>query len=410
MKSRSGFVQKIAVGVVCIVIFSYTVYHIAGIFGEDISTFAAGVTTESTTLSYNGYMFRDEQVLTASNTGVVDYKVADGTKVSEGQSVATAYEKGKSKQARIADLDRQIRVLEESLDSFTDSSDIVSVRDKNADTYDAIIKLLSAGETGGLSYQAEKLLVGMNLASEISGGGEGGVSDTLEALYAEREEIFSKNGYGEDCEAPANGYFFSGADGCEEYFTVDALESLTLESFLELVTEAENAETPEGAYGRLTDNSEWGMVLPIPVADRKHFTAGSTYSALFSENNQTSMPLYLERIVEEEDGEIVLLVFSCDRQPENFAFNRCQSVSLTLSTVSGIYIPKSVVVKEESAKGVYILRGSVVYFRYIEVIYEGSDYYLVSQNSEHTDTRTYIRANDMIILNGTNMFDGRVLD
>ena len=407
MKSRSGFIQKIAVGIVCIVVFTYTVYHIAGIFREDISTFAAGVTTESKTLSYNGYTFRDELVLTASNSGVVDYKVADGTKISEGQSLAVAYDKNRSRQNTISELDRQIRVLTESLET-TDTADIVVLKDRNNDTYDAVMKLLAVSETGGLSYQAEKLLVGMNRASEIAGGSD--VSATLNGLYAARESIFSKSGNGVECTSPKNGYFFAGADGCEEYFTMSALEDLTVGKFEKLVERTEETEAPKGAYGRITDNSEWGLVLPIPASDKKYFTAGSTYSALFSENNQTEMPLYLERIVESENHDTALLVFSCDRQPEGFSFNRCQSVTITLSTVSGIYVPKSVVVRGEGSKGVYILRGSIVYFRYIDVLYEGSDYYLVSPNTEHTDKRTYLRANDMIILNGKNMFDGRVLD
>lgn len=410
MKSKSGFIQRIAVGVVCIVIFSYTVYHIAGIFGEDISTYAAGVTTESTVLNYNGYIFRDEQVLTSSNTGVVDYRVTDGTKVSTGQNIAVVYSEGKRKQERISDIDDQIRIIEASLAEISDNTDIVAVKDQNADTYDAIIKLLAAGETGGLSYQAEKLLIGMNKAAEISGSAEVSIKDTLEELYALREEIFFESGDGAECSSPKNGYFFSGVDGCEEYFTMSELKSLTVERFEELMEVAQDAEIPDEAYGRLTNNSEWSIVMPISVSDKKHFTAGSTYSALFSENNQTKIPLYLERIVEDEGADKVLLVFSCDRQPENFTFNRCQSVSLTLSTVSGIYVPKSVVVKNDGTKGVYILRGSIVYFRYIEVLYEGSDYYLVAPNVEHTDDRTYLRANDMIILNGRNMFDGRVLD
>ena len=160
-KSRSGFIQRIAIGVICVVIFSYTIYHVAAIFREDISTYAAGITTESKVLNYNGYIFRDEQVLKSGNTGVVDYKVADGTKVSEGQEVAVAYSWGKISQERISDLDGQIRILEESLEGMSSNSDIVAVKKQNRDTYDAIIKLLSAGETGGLSYQAEKLLVGM---------------------------------------------------------------------------------------------------------------------------------------------------------------------------------------------------------------------------------------------------------
>ena len=60
-------------------------------------------------------------------------------------------------------------------------------------------------------------------------------------------------------------------------------------------------------------------------------------------------------------------------------------------------------------RGVYVLRGSVVYFRRIEIVYEGNDYYLVKEGLESEDV-SYLQVNDLIILNGKNMFDGRVLD
>ncbi len=409
MKSKSSFLQRIAIGVICVIVFSYAVYHISSVFSEDIETYAAGVTTEVTTLNYNGYIFRDETVLTSTNHGVVDYKVADGTKVSEGQTVAVAYSEGKKNQPTVRVLDEHIRVLEKSLEGSIENDDIVAVKKQNADTYDALIKLLSAGDTGGISYQAEKLLVGMNRAASIVGDGSSSAVETLDTLYELREEIFSESGSGADCSADKNGYFFSGVDGCEDYFTTSALEELTLDSFSDLLEYAEEPEAPDGAYGKLTDSSEWSIVLPINSSDKGHFTVGNTYSALFAENNQASLPIYLEKMISEEGEDIILLVFSCDRQPEGFSFDRCQSVSLTVKTVSGIYVPKSVVVREDGIRGVYILRGSVVYFRHIVIVYEGSDYYLVEPNSEHTEEQTFLRANDMIILNGKNMFDGRVL-
>ena len=150
--------------------------------------------------------------------------------------------------------------------------------------------------------------------------------------------------------------------------------------------------------------------MTLGINEKKYFKEGETYSALFSENNRTELPMKLEKLIEDKSGERILLVFSCDRQPSNFTFDRCQSVSITVRTVSGIYVPKSVVVREGGVRGVYILRGSVVHFRYIEIVHEGSDYYLVKRDSEHDEKYTFLRENDMIILNGRNLFDGRVLD
>ena len=114
LKSNS-FQQRLVLGLIFVLIFSYALYHLLGLFGEEIETFAAGVTTEKTVLSEDGYIFRDETVLTSSLGGAVDYQTESGVKVSKGQALATVYEDGDSEtRETIFRLDRQIALLEES--------------------------------------------------------------------------------------------------------------------------------------------------------------------------------------------------------------------------------------------------------------------------------------------------------
>lgn len=413
MKIKSGFKEKFAIGVISAIVLVYSVYHAVGLFSEDISTYAAGLTSESTVVSGNGYIFRDEKVLSSAYGGAVDYKVSDGSKVSEGQTVAVTYSQGAEYRKRLKTIDGSIRVLEQSLSAANgENKDIVSEKAGVDDSYDALIKLLSAGETGGLSYGKDKLLVGLNNVAAISGDTSVSVEQTLKKLYAEREETFKKCGGSQSCAVEKNGYFFSGVDGCESEFTEKALEDITVDKFDRLVEASGKAAAKSGDYGKVTDNSEWSIVLSVSTEDAKHFKdkEGSTYGALFAENNRVEMPLYLEKIVEDKESGRALLVFSCDRQPEGFSFDRCQSISITVNSVSGLYVPKSVVKRVDSERGVYILRGSIVYFRHIRIVYTGSDYYLVAADQEHEDEKLYLRPNDMIILNGRNLFDGRVLD
>ena len=143
MKIRSSLKQRIALGLVCVLIISYTVYHIVNLFGEDYTTYAAGVTTEKTVVSYNGYLFKDETVLTCENTGIVDYLVPDGTKVGKGQQVATVYEKNASEQSYISKVDKYISIFEESTGKNIENVIYGEKIKENADTYDAIAKLLA---------------------------------------------------------------------------------------------------------------------------------------------------------------------------------------------------------------------------------------------------------------------------
>lgn len=418
-KLGSTFVQRVALGVVCALIFSYAVYHLIGLFGSEISTYAAGSTTETTSLYYNGFVFRDETVLTSDYDGVSDYHVEDGTKVAKGQLLATVHEGGSvATQRELYQIDEQIAVLEQSTGEALNGLDIGEVKASVSETYGMLVNMLASGETGGLSHRADRLLVYMNQFKELTAKTSGADPDfvsgeqTLSALRERRTLLLSEAGAAQDHSAAQSGYFYRETDGYESRFTMDAARNLTAKSFSALTSEelAVSAEEKKGAYGKLCTNTEWMLVLPAKISEKTYFEKDQTYLGYFEENNQAQIPLTLINLIEDEENGRVLLVFLADRMPEHFTFDRTQSVRLEVDSVSGIYVPKNVIQRVDGYRGVYILRGSVVYFRCVEIVHEGSDYYLVKENVESEEKYEYLKVNDLIILNGKNLFDGRVLD
>ena len=119
--------------------------------------------------------------------------------------------------------------------------------------------------------------------------------------------------------------------------------------------------------------------------------------------------LFAKRVPQE--NEKVVLVFSCNRLMEDKPLDRRISVSIDVESVSGIYVPKDAVEFSDGQRGVYVLKGSVVKFRAIDVIYERKEYYLVNGDFDDSKSEyTYLTTNELIIMNGQNLFDGRILD
>ena len=409
-RKRNSFSQRLFLGLIFVLVLAYTFYHMVSLFGESVETFAAGVTTERTVLSENGYVFRDETVLTSSYEGAVDHHTHSGVKVSKGQALATVYDGGRGARERIAGLDLQIALLEKSFGGSLDTLEMGALKKSVSDVYDELVKLMATEGTDGLSQRADELLVLLNQMKGLSQGEKAEGYATLASLKAQREQILEESGASITHYADASGYFYTEADGYESEFTMAAAEALMPDDFYELIEEmSDRRNSVDDAYGKISFSSEWVLVLPIDWSDREYFEEGVTYSAEFFQNNQTVLPLTLERIMEDPQRSSALLVFRSDRLPDGFSFDRCQSVRLEVDRVSGIYVPKDVVQRVDGLRGVYVLRGNVVYFRRIDITYEGSDYYLVKAGVEDADT-PYLQVNDLIILNGKNMFDGRVLD
>lgn len=406
------------IGLLCLCVLIYTLYHVASLFREDISTIAASTMTESDSISGQGYVFRNETVLYSSNDGVVDYLCEDGTRVSGGQALASVYEEGTlSERQLVRTIDHQIAVLEKSTELSAASADYDAARKDVGDRYYMLTRALAAGETGALSLQIDELLTGLNRLEVIRAedGEPSAPQRTLEELYKMRAALLEASGTSvtESLDAGKTGYFYTDTDGYEAIFTEDAFQSLDAATFFRMISERPSAATRESGtpYGRLAESSRWGFVLEISFEEAGFFEEGETYAVEFTENHGVTLPMTLERKIGVSARSSVLLCLRCDRLPENFSFARNQSVRIETESVRGLYVPrKALVYDERDEAGVYILRGSVVQFRYVEIIYEGSDYYLVAEGVEGDGVRRYLSPNDLIILGGQNLFDGRILE
>jgi hypothetical protein len=416
MKKRSGgFWQRVALGAVFVLVALYTFYHLLGLFDSEMETYAAGVSAETRVLRYNGYLFRNETVLISTNEGVVDYRVKDGVKVSEGQALADVYAEGDyALREQIRRIDRQIELLEEGLEEDALLPDMAEVKADLREQYLGLVKQLADRNPASLAEHSGAFLAELNRMDSLIYGEESSGEVSLEHLRQMRREIFELAGDSVVCASPKSGIFYTEIDGFESLFTMEAAseEMLTVDSFARLIAATERTGGGEdGAYGKLWSDGEWRFVISVPRADASYFEAGAVHVGGFGAGGETEVPMTVEFVKECPEAESFFVVFRGDRMPKDFFRDRSQTVSLEVERTEGIYVPKHVVVRESGGKGVYILRGSVVRFRYVEILYEGNNYYLVKPDLPTDDHgREFLQVNDIIILNGKNLFDGRVMD
>ena len=414
VKKNRAFLPKVAMFIFIAIVFVYTAYHLVNLFlSEEIITIVSGVTTESDAVSGTGYIFRDETVLRSGDAGAVDYFVGDGEKISKNQQIANIYGVSSSSAGILAKrmlflTDRRIELLEKSNIGGAVAEDLAAMRSEAGDTYFKILNLLAENNTSEFAAQKEKMMVTMNKMNVMTDGASG-VTASLNLLKQQRD------GYlvGEHSihNAPESGYFYYTPDGFENKFSLTALEELTADGFYSLIHLYEKAEVkiPEDVYGKLAQTTRWYFVTALSKNKAAKLEDENDYKLTFKENNNTTLTMTLQRRIEVASKDESILIFECNRLPENFSLQRCQSATIELSSVDGIYVPLSAMAKENGVRGVYVLRGSVVHFRKVDIIYNGSDYCLVAENGEDDENYAYLGTNELIITNGKNLFDGRIL-
>ena len=102
-----------------------------------------------------------------------------------------------------------------------------------------------------------------------------------------------------------------------------------------------------------------------------------------------------------------MAVFKCDMFLADFIDSRVAQCKLLMEDYTGIRIPTdSIRVADDGRVGVFILDGIVVKFKEIKQIISEEDYTLVEDT---TDLNGYISLYDTVIVEGKDLYDGKII-
>ena len=412
MADKHTVTYRIIVAIIAIIVVAYTVFHMVSLFSAELSTVVVAASTEETKIEFDGYIFRDETVVYSSYGGAVDYVAEDGRKLATGEQLAVVYEQGNSSSVdkNIDAIDEMIAVVSAGADDSITLSQLPEIKESIDNEHYSIMTKLASGDIRELSENINSMTAEMCKESVLTNE-KSPVEDTLEYLVSERERLMAAGGDSVTLFADKSGYFYSGTDGYESFFTLEAAEQMTPDAYGKYVSiNPQTSEDGANPVGRMVYDADWFFLALVSEENAAYFEVGEYKNLTFTGGEDVTMPLLLAEKIADADSKSVLLKFKCDRMPRNFDFARAQSVSAVVKSVTGITVPKSATHRSDGYLYVYILRGSVVFERRIEVIYEGSDYYTVADGLEPDGEDVYLQSNDTLILDGQNLFDGRILD
>ena len=413
--TRKAFLQKYALRIAVILamlgLIVYTVAHAMNFNMGNVLTTPVRRITDTQITSAEAYLFRNEEVLTASNTGLVDTLVENGTKVGKNVSVAKVWstdasaEELASAQLNLTRINRAIRILEGSqLKPGTPLSEANKYRAEYIALYREISAAAEAGRLYSIPTLEEKLLVALNRYVSLVGETDE-TKAHLQSLRDEKQSLIGSATSVDVKSEASSGLFYDGGyvDGFESIFTAQALETLTPDA-LHTLTES-TPTTPEGqTVGKLVYGYEWYLALELSPSVAASFRAGREYRFTFPENDDANATLTLTKMVTGTDT--VLAVFVCESHPSDFLFYRKQTVEITVGESEGFYIPETALVTQNGMTGVYVFEESTVRFRRTDIIWRGEGYAIAALPGE--GSLTALRENDILIVSGKDLYEGKV--
>ncbi len=433
---KQKIVNIVAVTLI-ILLGAYLVIQLSGRAVSSISTMRSQTVTENDVKVFDGYIFRDESLVVADSTVIADFKVSDGEKIKAGTEFAKLYTpsaisewKFDKYKSELSELNRRISLIRSSIENGKRVADFDKITESLENSYLSYIDSIDESDFTYADAEGQELFGSINDYMVVTGR----VSDEeakslLASLEAEKAELLGGISNSPiSLSSSESGFVYSYTDGYEnafDYSFVDYLlnpelyaevaekkVALTPEMLAEL-TDAEREEYGREVIGKIVNSSRWYMAVPADYASSILFSEGESYTVTFSGCNSMKIDMTLE--YNEHDG---MMIFSSYAKPEGFDFRRYQRIELTTKTTTGYRIPLESLVEASdgntTVKCVYVQVGSFVERRRVTLKYYGEGYCIVNTFEEdyaekNESSIKYLSENEMIIVSGVNLYDGKIL-
>ena len=225
--------------------------------------------------------------------------------------------------------------------------------------------------------------------------------------------------------APQAGTFSALVDGYETLVSPETALQLTPSGLRELMDMSPSGE--DSAAGKLILSKDWYFAAVVTQEEGERLDAlpvpnGQDSAAVtlrFASDFTQDIPAKVVQVSEAEDGQAVV-VLSANRYLEQTTLLRRQTAEIIFDSQSGLRVPKAAVriqtstqtdeetgeTTEINTTGVYTVVAGQMEFKPVNILAEGSDFYVVQPAQENSRS---LRSGDEIVVQGTGLYDGKLV-
>ncbi len=403
--------KAVLVGLLALVILTFTVYQVYIIKGNHnrMKTQTALFQTVSRSVTTQGFIIREEQYVNNPHSGTVVPAVTNGSKVAIDDTVAKIYptEDAARNASRVEELNRTIDFYRSVANASTGvSPNDLELYKQNA--VEALMALSDAAESDDLSRFGE-LTDDLRTAitkKQIAVGNPVDVSDRLAALTAERDSLLSSVTASATVSSDVSGYYVALADGYETLTDFSGITELTADDVDALINSTP-ARIPVGTVGKLVTKFSWYLVCNVSAKEIYGIESGDSVSVSFLNSSVGAINMYVSAINEGEQEGIVTMILKSNKMSSAIATLRKETVRIAVEKYKGYVVDPKAVRTVEGETGVYVKLGNIVKFRKIDIAYSDDGMILATCPDGENG---YLRQYDEIIIEGTDLYDGKNID
>ena len=407
MKRKIPWFQITSV-VLSIIVISYIVYNAFAYSYSPIDT--QRLTEETTieeTIDFKGFALRDEKIIDTSASGTVIPLAHDGKRVANGDDIAVVCQNDDQAAAYT-----KLESLKQELERYKNINDPDGTQELSADKLntkisDAYDDIMDAVTTGAYDELPDALTAYADKCAtkQILTEGSIDLSAKLTSLENEIDALTAQNINYSSVKAPKSGYYINTIDGYESALSYKDALSLTSQQ-IESALNAEPAAVSGNSLGKIVESYKWYIVGETESQNSSYFKKGAKITVNFPKEGVNHVTMLVEKA--DTQGDKMTVVLSCSLMDETFANMRTEDMKIVTKSHMGYRVPSNVIrFDEDNNTGIYVLRGKIITFIPVEIIYTEDDFAIISSSSSNGKS---VRLYDEVIIKGKDLEDGKVIN
>lgn len=382
----------------------YIIVQCFVIFRRSYKTETAIKYTLAESITLDGVVAFDS--VDVAGSGDLGYLVQDGERVTNGTTVAEVYTDDSQglQREQLDRLERTITLLTKSQNSTGSDLSVLTNQTKQA-LYNLLDKINTA-QYSGITDAEDTFLLAQNRL-QVSTGQTAGFADTIAALQVEYDSIKAQLDALQTITATTNGYFSSTAASPAIAADRQALDDADPATLQKMLADGFPAAATDRA-GQITTGFSWKFYAVCDLDTAARFDNISSVKISVPGKQNTPLSATVEEVAPDKDNGLAKIVLQCQTiNAEVLSFGQ-ETAQIDLKTYEGIRIDKEALHIVDGQRGVYVKYGNLQRFLKIATLYENDSYILIPENGK-IGTDNEVRLYDEIIVQGTNLQDGKLL-
>lgn len=382
----------------------YVIVQCFVIFHQSYKTETAIAYTMADSVTLDGVV--SFATVPVEGSGNLGYLVQDGERVSNGTVLAECYTDDTQGllRERLDRLGRTIDLLSKSQNSTGSDLSVLTNQTRQA-LYNLLDKLDTA-EYSGIADAEDDFLLAQNRL-QVSTGQTGDFSQTIRSLQTEYDEINGQLSSLQTITASTNGYFSSTEAMSPIVTDQETLDNASPAELQQMLTDGFPA-SDTGYAGQIATGFSWRFYTVCDLETAARFDGITSVKISVPGKQNTPLAATLVDMTQDEEAGVAKLTFECQTiNAEILSFGQ-ETAQIDIKTYEGIRINKDALHIVDGARGVYVKYGNLQRFLKITTLYEDENYILIPNNGA-IGTDNEVRLYDEIIVQGTNLQDGKLL-